>query len=44
MKMKHYDRCITMIEKVLEIDAKNEKALLRKCDCLIEQGNFQVAE
>lgn len=36
MGQKKYERAIKMLDQVLKIDNKQEKALIRKCTCYIE--------
>ena len=44
MNNKHYDRALGMLEKVLELEKTNEKALIRKCNCLIEVADYGGSE
>ena len=41
---KKYDRAIQMLDQVLKIDQKQEKALIRKCTCYIELVEYDKAE
>jgi len=36
--LNHFTRSSDLIDQVLKIDPRNEKALIRKCSILIEQG------
>mmetsp|Transcript_5468 Transcript_5468/g.9256 ORF Transcript_5468/g.9256 Transcript_5468/m.9256 type:complete len:197 (-) Transcript_5468:455-1045(-) len=40
----HFERAIQMLDQVLKVDPKNEKALLRKSNALVESCEFDRAE
>lgn len=43
INQKKYARALQMLDQVDKIDKKNEKALLRKCQCQIELVNYEKA-
>lgn len=42
--LNHFTRSSDLIDQVLKIDPRNEKALIRKCSILIEQGKTKDYE
>ena len=43
IKLKKYDRALSMLDQVNKIDPKNEKATMRKCMAYIEMVDYERA-
>ena len=43
IRMKRYDRALSMLDQVGKIDPKNEKATMRKCMAYIEMVDYERA-
>ena len=44
MRLKYLEKANGLLEQILKIDPKNEKALLRKCGVLVDLGGLKECE
>lgn len=44
IRMAHFERAISLLDEVLQLDDKNAKAVSRKLICLMELGHHEKAE